>query len=1084
MTDEMNPPVYHRIDVATYPGYVFTESMSNDVVFRTTIDSNQRTLFGSVTTPEPALVIRSDATIEVPRLVLRHDDDFLTRHAVIDTKKALHFLNGDLGNGSNALVDWLQYQGGSNTVADLDMDPSGHYLYVTGNYSSNAIYFYDRMEAVSAYTLSNDLEDNTSVFIASYATSNASYMWSTAITANGGNLNARAIRTNASHQVFVAGSFSNHPERVVTFSHNLNDPNRLFVAASNTIPSVTGFTSYISAYTHPLDIPTFQWFAATPGICRDIDVSSNAVFAVGDDSNYAFVFAFDSGNGSLLWHKQLGSNLVLAHSLRYDACESPKVRVAARVILSGQTELYTFSASNGDLLAIQLFESRLDGPNANEVQATSMTFDPTCRSLYVLDSFNKPADSLSPYVNPETMTVTQDILLSKYQLDSSGNLYSQEWQARAAGYGKDIAHSIFTNPYGDVYFTGHYQNRIDIYDGFGAIHSHLQETASNSTDAAFICKLSAQGHMVFMTQLEGVSMDTPVLGTADANGHFYLAGTQNADPLTIHTTLSTTNVKLASRMAPLSEGFIVKYNQDSIYYLLHDSLRDTDNGFELSLVNSSADRYCIVHLGDMLNTNNSSDPYLFNITSRYFVQQACKRSFVWYEGNWHPMVHDTFTEDPILRVPTNLDNNILISIFESNVEPYIDTVARMATWGSNAAYGATLIATWASNEAYERTEELALQFQASSNQIQTIQQALSNTILVADWASNSYEFVELNINNLQSSIFDLQLTSENLLNDLFAVTQTADYTSNQLADISELANWTSNNAWTGNTSLIPAQSSLYDIGSSTSMFRNAYFSGTLTVARLVFDDTGGAGGGMSIGSSGTAGLPTLYKTGLRLSYRTATIIEVSPGKCRSIQDNYDLAVYSAQTLDITSSADRGGNLTDGAWYNVYIISNGTNVVAWMNIQTDINLVNLPSGYVYYRRIGAIQYIDLTDGIRRFTHMVDNSYTWHTSIQEEIHVDTTGSGNIQLTLPSIVCNARVRLQVIANVYGAFPYAYASMKDNSNNILLATGTSESGTMESAGIIPIPDADALIFREWGGSNSRSYTLYNNGFQDLLSD
>lgn len=236
-----------------------------------------------------------------------------------------------------------------------------------------------------------------------------------------------------------------------------------------------------------------------------------------------------------------------------------------------------------------------------------------------------------------------------------------------------------------------------------------------------------------------------------------------------------------------------------------------------------------------------------------------------------------------------------------------------------------------------------------------------------------------------------------------------------------------------------------------------------------------------------SGIPSLFKTGLNISNNTTTPntkIDIATGKCRSIQDNYDLILSSSQTLDITSTTDRGGSLTSGAFYRVFLISNGTITKTWANIETDTSMANLPSGYTHYRRIGAIQYIDSTSGIRKFTQWM-NRVLWTTPFFEVNTTDTTFTdSSLTLVAPNnISIAALLGASVGNNAVNAYPTLSVKSKNGTTFIDISSGN-VGGSSIGTTAIPITSKDKQVLFSFGGQSYRFGKITNYGFEDYFID
>lgn len=235
-------------------------------------------------------------------------------------------------------------------------------------------------------------------------------------------------------------------------------------------------------------------------------------------------------------------------------------------------------------------------------------------------------------------------------------------------------------------------------------------------------------------------------------------------------------------------------------------------------------------------------------------------------------------------------------------------------------------------------------------------------------------------------------------------------------------------------------------------------------------------------------LSTLFKSGLNIYNNLIspnTKLDIYSGSCRSIQDNYNLVLSSIQTLDITTTSDRGGALINAAWYRIFLISNGTITKAWMNIETDTSMTNIPSGYTYYRRIGAVQYIDSTSGIRRFTQWM-NRFLWASNLNEINTTDTTYTDLVvTLVVPTgISISALLGGQVVNNAVNAYPYLFVRSKNTGANAIAIVSANVGGCGVGATPVPITLKDRQVLFSFGGQSNRNGVVTNFGFEDHFID
>lgn len=137
-----------------------------------------------------------------------------------------------------------------------------------------------------------------------------------------------------------------------------------------------------------------------------------------------------------------------------------------------------------------------------------------------------------------------------------------------------------------------------------------------------------------------------------------------------------------------------------------------------------------------------------------------------------------------------------------------------------------------------------------------------------------------------------------------------------------------------------------------------------------------------------------YKYGLITSHNTTTpltSIDIAPGQARSTYNDYDIRLYSTLTKNIantwTSGNNNGGrftgvSLTNGTWYDLFLISDGVNVDAGFDYNTDLNNAShKPNGYTYYRRVASVYYVDSSTGFFRYKQIDDDTFLYASSIKD-------------------------------------------------------------------------------------------------------
>lgn len=237
----------------------------------------------------------------------------------------------------------------------------------------------------------------------------------------------------------------------------------------------------------------------------------------------------------------------------------------------------------------------------------------------------------------------------------------------------------------------------------------------------------------------------------------------------------------------------------------------------------------------------------------------------------------------------------------------------------------------------------------------------------------------------------------------------------------------------------------------------------------------------------TAALPRLYKSGFEISMNSTfptRKIDIAPGACRSIQDNFDIKLLNTITVDINDTVnDRGGVIANGTFPYIFIISDGTNVKGW--IDSSNTAANRPSAYTYYRRIGAINYIDSTNGIRGFIQS-RNQILWLSAVNDIDTTDTTYSNQIfTCTSPSNISIAALLGGWVGNnSVNAYPYLYVKPKNCGANFIAIVSANVGGCGVGATPVPITTKDAQLHFTFGGNSNRRGVITNYGFEDYFID
>lgn len=198
-------------------------------------------------------------------------------------------------------------------------------------------------------------------------------------------------------------------------------------------------------------------------------------------------------------------------------------------------------------------------------------------------------------------------------------------------------------------------------------------------------------------------------------------------------------------------------------------------------------------------------------------------------------------------------------------------------------------------------------------------------------------------------------------------------------------------------------------------------------SKLVLVNAGGtaleASGALPIVTNGIA--PRGYIAGLILSNNaTATKLDVSAGIARDSTNAVDITLASAITAGLiqTSGAWAAGStqnkLDTGAranstWYHVHAIKKDSDATGDWLFSLSATAPTMPSGYTYFRRIGAVK----TDGSGNIISFSQNGdeFLWTTAVADATGTSTGNTSTlITLTVPTGV---KVDARVVASYYNS-------------------------------------------------------------------
>ncbi|HOZ74964.1 MAG TPA: SBBP repeat-containing protein [Flavobacterium sp.] len=296
-----------------------------------------------------------------------------------------------------------------------------------------------------------------------------------------------------------------------------------------------------------------------------------------------FVVKLNS-NGDLIWAKQIGGPGA-------DWCEAINIDTSGMVFLTGffrgtvdfnpGSENYSLTAFGDDAFICKLDQNgeflwakHFGGASSVSVILRDSKLD-AAGNICVAGYFLGTADfDPSAVVFNLTTIANTDIFVAKY--DTNGNFF---WARQQGGQLNESVSTIAIDSDNNIYTTGYFSGAVDFDPG-----NAIMSLSSIGNDDAFICKLDANGDLVWAKRLGGTLQDFARDLKIDATGNLYVSGyfQQTAD-----FELGTGTYELTA--AGLKDGFILQLSADAdllSVYTLGGLGNDSISSFDIDALGS------------------------------------------------------------------------------------------------------------------------------------------------------------------------------------------------------------------------------------------------------------------------------------------------------------------------------------------------------------------------------------------------------------------------------------------------------------------------------------------------------------------
>lgn len=242
---------------------------------------------------------------------------------------------------------------------------------------------------------------------------------------------------------------------------------------------------------------------------------------VSNGASDIFVLSLDM-NGSFNWVAQMGSTgLDQAAAITTDSLGNVYTTGTFRETVDFDPGI---GSSNLTASGLDAFIQKLDNDGnfswAKRIGGTSSDAGigihaAGTNDLYVVGSFNQTVDfDPNGGVANETSNGNDDSFLLK--LDQAGNY---QWVRIVGGGSGDYSDDVTVDQAGNVYFTGRFQNTVDL-DPTGGVQNHT----SNGEFDFFIEKLSTNGDFIWANGIGGSGWDQATGITVSEQGNVFLSG--------------------------------------------------------------------------------------------------------------------------------------------------------------------------------------------------------------------------------------------------------------------------------------------------------------------------------------------------------------------------------------------------------------------------------------------------------------------------------------------------------------------------------------------------------------------------------